>query len=94
VHGTVIRSVGYVLLYHLRVWTGATIRENTSLGQLIFLWVAGYALILPLCLWLADLFYRYVDVTSVNFARTLEQRLKRPQEEGKGHENGKLFDHD
>ena len=77
-HGLMIRSLGYVLIWNLRSWCGAYVREETSLSQFIFIWVGGYIVLLPTCLWVADLFWRSVDAPSVRFARWLERRLRRP----------------
>ncbi|KAJ9606241.1 hypothetical protein H2200_009202 [Cladophialophora chaetospira] len=80
-HGLVIRSLGYVLIWNLRSWCGAYVREETSLGQFVLIWLGGYIVLLPSCLWTADIFWRTVDVPSVQLARWLEQRLRRPQED-------------
>jgi len=79
-HGLMIRSLGYVLIWNLRTWCNAYVREETSLGQFVFIWLGGYVVLLPSCLWVADIFWRTVDVPSVKLARWLEQQLRRPPE--------------
>jgi peptidoglycan/LPS O-acetylase OafA/YrhL len=79
-HGLVIRSLGYVVIWKLRAYSGAYVRERTSLGQFVFIWLCGYIVILPVCLWMADLFWRSIDTPSVKLARWLEQQLVRQQE--------------
>jgi peptidoglycan/LPS O-acetylase OafA/YrhL len=86
-HGLLIRSVGYVVLWWLRAYTGAYVREETTLGQFVFIWLCGYIVMLPIFLWTADLFWRSIDVPSVRLARRLEQRFKRPQD-GKSRDEG------
>ena len=79
-HGLVIRSLGYVVIGRLRAYSGAYVRERTSLGEFIFIWVCGYVVVLPVCLWAADLFWRSIDTPSVELARWLELQLRRQDE--------------
>jgi peptidoglycan/LPS O-acetylase OafA/YrhL len=78
VHGMMIRSLGYLVIWWLREYTGAITREVTSGGQFAFIWLVGYVVMLPLCLWAADLFWRSIDIPAAQFARWLERRLKGP----------------
>ena len=78
-HGLLIRSLGYVVIGRLRGLTGASVREDTSVGQFVFIWVCGYIIMLPSFLWTADLFWRSIDAPSVRLARWIEQRFSRPE---------------
>lgn len=80
-HGSMIKSLGYVIIGRLRASFGALTRETTTLNQFMFIWVCGYLVMLPLLLWIADVFSRSIDVPSVKFARWLEHRFKSPREE-------------
>lgn len=79
-HGSLIKSLGYVIIGRLRASFGALTRETTTLNEFMFIWVCGYMIMLPLLIWIADVFWRSIDVPSVQFARWLERRFKSPHE--------------
>lgn len=43
------------------------------------IWVLGYLIVLPACIWAADLFYRVIDVKSVSLGRWIEQKMTKDE---------------
>lgn len=39
------------------------------------IWVLGYLIVLPTCVWMADLFHRFIDLKCVALGRALEERM-------------------
>lgn len=81
VHGTVIKSIGYrVLPWTLRTatWTPSDVPLNlewwqqVSSHQKVVAHLLGWCFVGTTCFWLSDLFWRFVDIPSVTFARTVE----------------------
>ncbi len=81
VHGTVIKSIGYdVLPWTLRMATGTpkSVEMNLEWWQTVpdsrkvLAYLLGLSIVGTTCFWLSDLFWRFVDVPCVNFARTVE----------------------
>ncbi|EED16430.1 acyltransferase, putative [Talaromyces stipitatus ATCC 10500] len=70
VHGPILHGLGYTLMHNIWQITG---RETTF--QFLFGAAIGWSICLPIALWLADIFWRAVDVPSVRFARQLESEL-------------------
>lgn len=75
VHGPVIRSLLYAAVPTIYILTG----DGTWSGQTTFTtvqaWLLGALLVFPLVIWLSDLFWRFVDIPCVKFARTAESYL-------------------
>ncbi|KAI1619614.1 acyltransferase family-domain-containing protein [Exophiala viscosa] len=84
VHGTVIKSLGYLWMpYTLRIatftppsvalskewWDGVTNTQATVAH------ILGYVVVGSVVFWGSDLFWRYVDVPVVSFARWVERKL-------------------
>jgi len=81
VHGTVIKSIGYnVLPWTLRMATGTSGDVTMDLewwqtvpdSRKVLAYLFGLSIVGTTCFWLSDLFWRFVDVPCVNFARTVE----------------------
>ncbi|OKL56650.1 hypothetical protein UA08_08230 [Talaromyces atroroseus] len=70
VHGPILHGLGYTLMHNIWKVTGRETAFQFCFGGLI-----GWSICLPIALWLADIFWRAVDVPSVKFARQLESRL-------------------
>lgn len=70
VHGPILHGFGYVLMYN--IW-GITGRETNF--QFLAGGFLGWCICLPIALWLADIFWRAVDLPSVKLARQLENKL-------------------
>ncbi|KAF2452303.1 acyltransferase family-domain-containing protein [Lineolata rhizophorae] len=70
VHGPILHSLGYTLMPI--IW-GLTGRETNAgfVGGLLINW----AICLFVSLWVADIFWRTVDKSSVRFARFVEERM-------------------
>ncbi|KAI9821024.1 MAG: hypothetical protein M1827_003757 [Pycnora praestabilis] len=79
VHGNVRRTVLYTMMPG--IWRLVGGKENQwSFGAAVVLGVLGTW---PLTFWLADLFWRGVDMPAVRFARWLEEKCRRTEGEGK-----------
>jgi peptidoglycan/LPS O-acetylase OafA/YrhL len=70
VHGPVLHCLGYALMPNIWNITGKETNFQYCLGFLI-----GWLICLPISIWLGDIFWRVVDIPSVKFARSLEDRL-------------------
>ncbi|KAJ9641661.1 hypothetical protein H2204_002723 [Knufia peltigerae] len=86
VHGTVIKSIGYnVLPRTLRLATGAgaDVELNAewwatvSNSNKVVAYLLGLSCVGTVCFWMSDLFWRFVDIPCVNFARAVENYLTR-----------------
>lgn len=84
VHGTVIKSLGYVWLpvtLRLATATPADVPldkvwwEGVTNAQATVAHILGYAVVGSVVFWMSDLFWRYVDIPVVNFARWVEKQL-------------------
>ena len=76
VHGNVIKSLGYSILpwiYGL-VNGGRGGREGLSTGGVVAAWVLSVLLVMPVVAWLADVFWREVDLRCVRAARWVEAK--------------------
>lgn len=89
VHGPVLHSLGYVLIPTIWGYTG----KESLIG-----WTAGFVLgllvILPVCFWVADLFWRAIDTPCVNFARWIEWRSMVEKGKDLGSQNGYIMKED
>ena len=54
------------------------------------IWVCGYVIVLPVCVWMADLFWRGVDVRCVSLGRWVEEKMVMREEP----EGGKVVEKD
>lgn len=81
VHGTVIKSLGYrILPWTLRTATWAPDDLELNLEwwqgvpdhQKVIAHLMGWCFVGTTCFWLSDLFWRFVDIPCVAFARTVE----------------------
>ncbi|KAE8152606.1 acyltransferase family-domain-containing protein [Aspergillus avenaceus] len=70
VHGPILHSLGYSLMPN--IW--AVIGKESNL-QYCLGFVLGWLIILPLCLWAGDVYWRAVDIPSVKFARWVEDKV-------------------
>lgn len=79
-HGPVLDCIGKVVMDAAWDYMGvpggkAGIREETAgPWQLCFVWIAGASGLVAPSVWVADLFWRYVDRPCVDFAKWLEGR--------------------
>lgn len=46
-----------------------------SAWEIAVVWVCGYVVVLPVTVWMADLFWRGVDVRCVSLGRWVEERM-------------------
>lgn len=81
VHGTVIKSLGYnILPWTLRMATGtpSTVEldpewwSTVPAFQKVMAYFLGLCFVETTCFWLSDLFWRFVDIPCVTFARKVE----------------------
>lgn len=81
VHGTVIKSLGYrILPWTFRMATFAPSDLELDLEwwqgvpdhQKVVAHIIGWCFVGTTCFWLSDLFWRFVDIPSVAFARSVE----------------------
>ncbi|PGH10301.1 hypothetical protein GX51_00058 [Blastomyces parvus] len=70
VHGPILHSLGYSLMPNIWALTG---KETDA--QYCFGFAIGWLICLPVSIWVADIFWRGVDVPAVRFSRWLEGRL-------------------
>ncbi|KAL6241412.1 hypothetical protein RBB50_011676 [Rhinocladiella similis] len=86
VHGTVIKSIGYNILPRtLRFATGAAADleltaewwSTVSDSSKVIAYLLGLSCVGTVCFWMSDLFWRFVDIPCVNFARAVENCLTR-----------------
>ncbi|CAI7602952.1 unnamed protein product [Penicillium bialowiezense] len=70
VHGPILHCLGYALMPNIWNITGKETNFQYCLGFLI-----GWLICLPVAIWMGDVFWRVVDIPSVKFARSLEDRL-------------------
>ena len=70
VHGPILHSIGYSIMPNIWSLTGKETNFQYCFGFLI-----GWLICLLIAIWAADIFWRAVDIPSVKFARTLEDRL-------------------
>ncbi|KEF51112.1 uncharacterized protein A1O9_12835 [Exophiala aquamarina CBS 119918] len=87
VHGTVIKSLGYrVLPWTLRIATWAPSDLTLNLEwwqgvqdhQKVIAHIMGWCFVGTTCFWLSDLFWRFVDIPCVAFARRVEGWVTHP----------------
>lgn len=50
-------------------------RDHLTATEVGAIWILGYLIVLPACIWMSDLFWRLVDVRSVNLGRWLEEKM-------------------
>ncbi|KAL3473452.1 acyltransferase family-domain-containing protein [Aspergillus californicus] len=70
VHGPILHSLGYSLMPNIWSITGKETDFQYCLGFFI-----GWAICLPISLWAGDLFWRMVDIPSVNLAKWIESTV-------------------
>lgn len=68
VHGMFLHTLVYILLPKVWEYTGKDTLAQYELG-----WGLVVALFLPCVIWAADLFWRWVDIPAVKFARKVEE---------------------
>ena len=69
-HGFVLKTAGYVTVYNVWQLTGKDTLFEYESG-----FVLGGIIVIPLTIWAADLFWRFVDIPIVKFTRWFEQSL-------------------
>ncbi|KAK6541400.1 hypothetical protein TWF694_007212 [Orbilia ellipsospora] len=92
VHGSVTRSLGYAFCHWGWAVLGVTsmkakmLKYNDPADRIMFdevernralVVIAGFFVVTPVVIWLADIFWRVLDIPSVRFARWLENKLLR-----------------
>lgn len=72
-HGFVSQTVGYVVVYRLWDFTGkdTTMQYETAVA-------IGGVVVVFVGVWVADLFWRFVDLPIVGFSRWLEDKVVAP----------------
>ncbi|KAL4804279.1 acyltransferase family-domain-containing protein [Aspergillus unguis] len=70
VHGPILHSLGYSLMPNIWHITGKETNFQYCLGFFF-----GWLICLPVSLWAGDLFWRMVDIPSVNLARWIENKV-------------------
>lgn len=70
VHGFTLKTIGYVSVYGFWKITG-----KDTLFQYESGFVLGGLIVIPITIWLADLFWRFVDIPTVKFTRWFEHAL-------------------
>ncbi|KAL4899761.1 hypothetical protein BDW74DRAFT_162960 [Aspergillus multicolor] len=70
VHGPILHSLGYSLMPNIWHITGKDTNFQYCLGFFI-----GWLICLPISLWAGDLFWRLVDIPSVNLAKWIESKV-------------------
>lgn len=77
VHGNINRSVLYAIMPTIRKICGDV--DGSDL-RFVMAWLMGACLIVPIAFWTADIFWRWVDIPCVKFARWIEGRLSEKEE--------------
>jgi peptidoglycan/LPS O-acetylase OafA/YrhL len=70
VHGPILHCLGYSIMPSIWSYTGKETDFQYCLGFLL-----GWLICLPIAIWMGDIFWRLVDIPSVKFARSLEDRV-------------------
>jgi peptidoglycan/LPS O-acetylase OafA/YrhL len=70
VHGPILHSLGYSLMPGIWQFTG----KETDFQYCIGLFI-GWLVCFPISIWVADIFWRAVDLPAVRFTRWFERRL-------------------
>ncbi|EXJ89621.1 hypothetical protein A1O3_02688 [Capronia epimyces CBS 606.96] len=85
-HGTVIKSLGYNVLpwtLYMATWTPWEVDldlewwQTVPASQKVTAYALGLCFVATTCFWLSDLFWRFVDIPSVAFARRVENWMTR-----------------
>lgn len=84
VHGFVNKTVGYSVVYNL--WAYVTGWETNMQYETGF--ALGGIVVIAVTIWLADLFWRFVDMPIVRFARWVETKVTAPADDFRGTRNG------
>jgi len=74
-HGFMNRTLGYSVVYNM--WQHVTGKETLVRYEAGF--TLGGLILIPMTIWVSDIFWRYVDVPSVKFARWLEGQVFAPK---------------
>ncbi|RMD43257.1 hypothetical protein DV735_g1852, partial [Chaetothyriales sp. CBS 134920] len=45
------------------------------------IWILGYLIVLPACIWMSDIFWRAVDVKSMSLSRWIDEKMLPPRED-------------
>ena len=77
VHGNVLKSLLHACIPMLYQATGINPADlgAASTRQIIGSWFLGLLLVMPITIWIADLFWRWVDDPCVKFARWVESKM-------------------
>jgi peptidoglycan/LPS O-acetylase OafA/YrhL len=76
VHGPILHMFGYNLVLLIWSYTGRETAVGFGSGL-----VLGALVLLPIAIWVADIFWRAIDTPCVDFARWVETRLIAPPED-------------
>ena len=75
VHGNVLKSVQYAALPRIYSIVGLEDFDTATSTSMVRAWMLCLALVLPITIWLSDLFWRAVDLPCVRLARWIERVL-------------------
>lgn len=75
VHGNIIKMILHALFPLIFRLTGSGVREDQTTSQMISAWFLAASVIVPLTIWVADLFWRCIDLPCVQLAKCVETQL-------------------
>ena len=77
VHGPIVRCLGFTLTHRLWVWMGRGNNDIAMLPTGPYYWAVslGCIVVIPVVIWVADIFARFVDEPIVRLARALEDKM-------------------
>ena len=81
VHGNVLKSPGYAMMPMIYRLTNGGMKEGITTGKSMLSYLLCALLVVPVTFWLADLFWRGVDIPSVRFAKWVEGKVSEDPEE-------------
>ena len=55
-------------------------QSKLTAGEVGTIWFLGYLIVLPTCIWMADLFHRFIDLKCVALGRALEEKMVKKDE--------------
>jgi len=82
VHGNVLKTIGYMAMPVIYAITGDGTRAGQSTDGIVKAWVLMVLAVVPLTFWVADIFWRAVDIPCVRFARWLEGVMTNTGDDG------------
>jgi hypothetical protein len=61
-------------------------QEHLSAKEVGSIWILGYLIVLPACVWLSDLFWRLVDTRCITLGRLIEEKMVMKEENSENSE--------